>query len=294
MPKKLMLIINPVAGKKQAAKNLAEIIRIFMINGWQVTTFVTGRSGDAAEYAARFGGEYDRIVCSGGDGTLNETAAGLLCAGLHTPLGYLPAGSTNDLAEFLHIPTNLSEAAERAAAWQPHLIDVGGFNERFFLNVAEFGAFSWLPYSTPQPLKNVLGYYAYILDGVKDLSKIRSYHLQLSSGGLLHEGDFIFGAVCSATSMGGVFDLPKNAIQPDDGQFEVLLIRSPNTLIDLQEVITALRLKDYSNGHVEFFRTDSLEVKTEVPFDWAVDGERAAGCSCVTIRNLPGKLPLVY
>ncbi|MGM9619815.1 MAG: diacylglycerol/lipid kinase family protein [Oscillospiraceae bacterium] len=292
--RRLLLLVNPVAGKRQGEKHLAAIVRGLMEHGWQATVLVTGCAGEAAELAEHYGGAFERVVCVGGDGTLNETATGLLRAGLSVPLGYLPAGSTNDLAEFLRLPAELPEAVEKAALGEPRPVDVGCFNERYFLNIAEFGAFSWLPYTTPQYLKNVFGYYAYILDGVKDLGKLRSDRLRLTAGERVLEGDFIFGAVCSATNMGGVFDLPEGAVQPDDGSFEVLLIRSPTSALALQEVITALRSRDYADPHIEFFRASSLTVETDTPFDWAVDGERASPGRWLRIENLPRRLPLIY
>ena len=171
---------------------------------------------------------------------------------------------------------------------------MGRFNGQYFLNVAEFGAFSWLPYSTPQYLKNVLGYYAYILDGVRDLSRIRSSRMRLTAPNRVCEGDFIFGAVCSATAMGGVFDLPNDAVKADDGLFEVLLIRSPESPIALQEIILALQTKDYSDRHIDFFKTASLCVETEEEVDWAMDGERASFAPRVLIENIPRRMRLVY
>ena len=128
MEKKLLMIVNPVAGTKRLRPHLLDVISVFSTGGFATTVMVTGRRGDAAAFAAH-GGDFDRIVCCGGDGTLNETICGMLNAGVTIPLGYIPCGSTNDFASSIGIPTDIKKAAHAVANSMPLPLDVGKFDD---------------------------------------------------------------------------------------------------------------------------------------------------------------------
>ena len=287
---KLMLIINPVAGKKQAPRQLVKLIRTFMDFGWQVTTYVTGAKGEAMEFAARDGASFDRIICSGGDGTLNEVVRGLVRADLSVPVGYLPSGSTNDFAEFLHISPRLPTAAKRAAGGDIRKIDVCRFGDRCFLNIAAFGVFSDLSYTTPQYLKNLLGLAGYVIDGIKDLSTGRPQQLRLRADGKVYEGSYIFGAVCNASGIGELMDVPMEA---DDGEMNVLLIRMPENFLEQQLILHALQNKEYDSPYFDCFKASSLVLECDAPMDWALDGEHAILEEKTEIRCLRQRLQMV-
>ncbi|MBR1457552.1 MAG: YegS/Rv2252/BmrU family lipid kinase, partial [Oscillospiraceae bacterium] len=203
MTRRALLIINPVSGKKMILRYIPQVIRIFMDAGYLVTTMVTARRGEATAFARGLGRDYDLICCTGGDGTLNETITGLVAGDLQVPLAYIPCGSTNDFALSRGLSTDIPTAAEQAARGKPTRYDIGRFGDQVFSYVAAFGAFSWLSYTTDQNLKNVLGHTAYILDGIKDLSKIKPLHVKLTVDGSVYEDDYLFGAVCNSTSIAG-------------------------------------------------------------------------------------------
>ena len=286
--KKMLFIVNPVSGKRAILKYLAEIMQMFFQRGYLVTSMVTARRGDATGYARDLGGEYDLIVCTGGDGTLNEVVTGLLKGGVSTPVGYIPCGSTNDFASCHGLSPDIIQAASDILNGGVTRYDVGKFGDSYFNYIAAFGAFSWLSYTTPQNLKNVLGHSAYLLDAVKDLSKLKPQHLRVSSGVNAYEGDFIFGAVCSTTSVAGIFDLPEDLVDTADGLFEVLLIHSPPSIMEYQAIARALISKDFnSSPYVEFFQTKSLCIESDgEQMDWALDGEHAVCGRLVQIENL--------
>ena len=287
--KKLMLIINPVAGKKQARRRLAELIRSFMEQSWQVTSYITGKKGEATEFILRDGADFDRIVVSGGDGTLNEAVHGLISAGLSTPLGYLPAGSTNDFAEFMHISPKLLTAACTAGEGTVRSIDVGCFDGQYFLNIAAFGIFTDVAYSTPQYLKNAFGLAAYVLDGIKDLSAARPQEISITVNGETYEGRFIFGAVCNASAIGGM-EVP---IRPDDGLLDVFLVRAPNSFLEQQLMLRALQNKEYDARYFVYFEAGSMELRSPKPIHWALDGEHIITERKWSIECLPQRLRLV-
>lgn len=104
--KRLLLILNPCSGKKRANRALAEIVSIFNRGGYDVTVYTTAARGDATQVAASRCREFDCVVCAGGDGTFNEVVSGVYAAGSDTPIGYIPAGSTNDFASSMHLSRN--------------------------------------------------------------------------------------------------------------------------------------------------------------------------------------------
>ena len=291
--KKLLFIVNPVSGKKLVLKHLAEIIRCFMDAGFTVTTMVTSRRGEATEIVRRHAAEHHRICCAGGDGTLNETLTGLAITGLNIPLSYIPCGSTNDFAIAHGLSSDIMKAAEKAAFGSSRRYDVGRFGDRYFSYVAAFGAFSWLSYTTDQNLKNVLGHTAYIIDGIKDLPKVKPHHVKITADGAVHEADYIFGAICNTTSIAGTVELPHNQVDTCDGRLELLLIKNPRTILEFEAVVKGLHNQDYSCPLIEFFRASDIWVENPPGLEWALDGEGPGLGEKVHIEILPGFLELV-
>ena len=290
--KTALLIINPVSGKKLVLRSVAQIIRSLMDAGYLVTTVVTSRRGEATEFAGRYGGSYNLVCCTGGDGTLNETLTGLARAGHRTPLGYIPCGSTNDFAASHGLALDIQEAVENIASGRSRTYDIGRFGDHYFSYVAAFGAFSWLSYTTDQNLKNVLGHTAYILDGIKDLPKIKPYHVSLTADGKSYEGSYLFGAICNTTSVAGTIELPKTLVDTCDGKFEVLLVREPKNLAEFDQIVRGLLGQDYSSPLLELFQAEDITVTSPVDMDWTLDGEYPGHYDTARVTPIPGFLTL--
>ena len=290
--RRALLIINPVSGKRAVLRYIPQIIRIFMDAGYLVTTAVTAHRREATALARELGKDFNLICCTGGDGTLNETVTGLAQAGVQVPLGYIPCGSTNDFALSRGLSGDILTAASAAANGGIQRYDIGRFGNRYFSYVAAFGAFSWLSYTTDQNLKNVLGHTAYILDGIKDLSKIKPLHLRISADGVLYEDDFLFGAVCNSTSVAGTLELPESVVDTCDGLFELLLIRVPKTLFDLEQIAMGLLMQDYDNPFTVFTQARAITVENPPGLEWALDGESSGPCDKVHIAPVPSFLLL--
>lgn len=291
--KRMLLIINPVSGRRTSLRFLPDIIRSFTESGYNVSVFPTGAKGDATEIARLYAPHYDRIVCIGGDGTLNETVTGRILSGEKTPIGYIPSGSTNDFAACHGISSDMLTAAAGIAYGCEHKIDVGKFGDKYFTYVAAFGMFSWLSYTTPQNLKNVLGHSAYILDAVKDLPKIKAQHLKISTESFTCEGDYIFGAICNSTSVAGTFTLPRELVDTGDGRFEVLLVHEPATIIDFQNIVLGVLTQDYSSPFLELFQASSLTIEAPPELEWSLDGERGEGAAVIKVENLEKELTVI-
>lgn len=284
--KRALLIINPVSGKKLVLKYIPQIIRSLMDGGYMPTVMITSRRGEATEFARRYGAEYDLVCCTGGDGTLNETLSGLADGDIHVPLGYIPCGSTNDFAMSHGLALDIPTAAENIAGGKRTCYDIGRFGEHYFSYVAAFGAFSWLAYTTDQNLKNVLGHTAYIIDGIKDLSKIKPLHMKFTADGVVHEDDYIFGAVCNSISIAGTIELPRTLVDTCDGIFEVLLVRVPKTIIELNGVISGLLSQNYSSPLIDFFQAKDIFVENEDGIEWALDGECSGAYKCAHVTPM--------
>lgn len=275
---KLLLIVNPCAGQKKAKKFLTEIIEIFNRADYTVITHITASSGDAEATCIQYAQLVDRIVCCGGNGTFNETISGVLKSGRDIPIGYIPAGSTNDFAASLQLSTNILEAAQDIATGNTKRLDVGTFGDRFFSYVASFGAFTRTSYSTPQNLKNLLGHTAYVLSGIQELSQLRSYPLRFElPDGRCIEDKFIFGAISNSTSVGGILSLSKDLVDMSDGKFELLLIRAPKDLFELGECVRALQQKTYNCAMITFVNTSEVTISAPEEMPWTLDGEQEPG-----------------
>ena len=288
--KKLLFIINPVAGRRQYRRFLADIIRVFSEKGYMVTVYLTEKAGDATAVSRELCGEYELLVCLGGDGTLNEIINGVISSGKNIPIGYIPAGSTNDFANSLDIEEDLLSAAEDIVDGAERRVDAVSFGGRGFINIAAFGIFTSMGYNTPQNMKNLLGGFAYILGGAQDLANLRTYHIRLRAGERAYDEKFLFGAVCNASSMGGAFSLPNGAEKPDDGLYEVLLIRKPEKFLELQRLIVSLVTGVYNSPYIEFFKTDSLVIEESEDIVWLLDGEKFIPSAPAEIRLLPSRL----
>lgn len=284
-PKKLLMIVNPRAGKTKPAGPLFGAAAALSENGYLLSVRPTKGQGHARAIAAVEGAKFDVVVAVGGDGTLNEVAAGLMTLSSPPPLGYFPQGSTNDFAASLKISGDPEEAVQAVLRAQPRQLDVGMWNERSFVYVASFGAFTRSSYSAPQSVKNALGHLAYILEGVKDLDTLRPYRIRLTADGEVLDGEYLFGAVCNSTSIGGLMKLDSERVVLDDGKFEMLLIPNPKTPGDLQKLVMALLEQKYDREGLVFRHVSSIHLQTEEDLPWSLDGEYAPSQPEVTVEN---------
>lgn len=294
--KKLLFIFNPHAGKGAIRGHLTGVVDAFTKEGYLVTAYPTQSKSDATRIAAELGGNFDRVVCCGGDGTLSETISGLLTLPAHPPLGYLPAGTTNDFSRNLSLPKTLEEAARVAANGTVRKCDVGSFNQKNFIYVAAFGAFTEVSYNTPQEFKNAFGHLAYLLQGVTRLGSIKGYHVTVTCDDTTLDGEFIYGMISNTVSVGGFKGLPTGEISLDDGLFEVLLVRMPKTLAELQSIIATLlqQQKVTDTGLVISFSASKVQVTCQEPLPWTLDGEFGGDPLVAEIENKPQAIDLVW
>lgn len=283
--KKMLFIMNPYAGQKRGSRFLADILTMFNRAGYQVQIHMTLNQGNATQVVMEQAAGMDLIVCCGGDGTFNEVVSGLMQADLDIPIGYIPAGSTNDFASSLKLPADLLEAARNILEGEPVAYDAGRFGERYFSYVASFGAFTKASYSTPQSIKNALGHLAYVLEGIQELSQIKDEHVRMEIDGRTVEGDYLFGAICNATSVGGVLTLDPEQVDMSDGLLEVLLIRAPQSLVELADCIQAVQNQSYNCDMITFCSGREILVHADPAMVWTLDGEREDGHAFIDVCN---------
>ena len=293
--KRVMLIINPHSGKLKNKATLYDIIKVMSDNDALVTTCFTKKEGDALSFS-RYAcdcGEYDLIVCSGGDGTLNETVAGITDSENKLPLGYIPSGSTNDYARSVGIPSNPRLAAKNAVCGHPHSIDVGDIDNRHFNYIASFGAFTSASYNAPQSLKNLMGHMAYVLAGLKDFGNLKSTHVKIECEDNSYEGDYIFGAITNTTSIGGIVKLDDNLVGFNDGLFEVCLVKTPQNPADAVKIIMGALNSDFSDSSFEFFKASSLEITVPDKTPWSLDGEKYVSGEKISVKIIKSAITLL-
>ena len=285
--KKIYFIYNPYAGKEQIGPKLNEIIRTLAEIDNELTVVPTIGHLDAQNRIEHLKEEYDLVVCSGGDGTLDEVVTGMMKRPKEKriPIGYIPAGTTNDFAKSLEIPRNMPEAAKAAMSGKPFACDIGSFNEDFFVYIASFGIFTEVSYSTKQEMKNVLGHMAYVLEGMKSLYNIKSYKMRVSSDEMEFEGDFLFGMITNSKSVGGFKGIVKGNVEFDDGVYEATFIKRPKNPLELQEILTSLLIEEIDSNYMYSFKTRKLVIEAEESVSWTLDGEFGGEHHQVIIEN---------
>lgn len=284
--KKMLFVMNPYAGMRRANRYLADLLTIFGQADYEIIARMTCGTGDANRIVREKCAGVDLVVCAGGDGTFNETISGILEAGCDVPVGYIPCGSTNDFANSLKLSTNVLQAARDIVEGTAVSYDVGKFGDRYFSYVASFGAFTKASYSTPQNIKNALGHTAYILEGIQELSQLKPSHVRIQLEDAVIEDDFLFGAISNSTSLGGILTLDPKQVDMGDGVFELLLIRAPKDLLELNECVWAVQKQKYNCAMMTFVSTRELTVFPDPQMDWTLDGERCGGAQCIHVENL--------
>lgn len=271
--KKMLFIYNPNSGMGLLKPKLSDVLDIFVKGGYEVTVYPTQKYHDAVRKMGEYEEQYDLVACSGGDGTLDEVVTGMMNREDKVPIGYIPAGTTNDFASSLHISKNMLEAADTVVNGVPFACDVGEFNEDYFVYIAAFGLFTDVSYETKQSMKNVLGHLAYILEGTKRIFNIPSYRIKVTHDGETIEDEFIYGMVTNSRSVGGFKGITGKNVVFDDGKFEVTLFKTPRNPMELNEILGALALRKINPNRMYSFKTNEVHFETEEEIPWTLDGE---------------------
>lgn len=281
----LFFVFNPKAGKERIKNKLGDIIELFSLGGNRITIAATTKRGDAREWVENLEDGYDRVICSGGDGTLDEVVNGMAKREKKLPIGYIPAGSTNDFANSIGIPSGMLNAAKAAVGDKLFKCDVGIFNGKAFVYVAAFGAFTEVSYETPQDKKNKFGHAAYLVEALKKVTDIKPFHMHIETEHMTIDDSFIYGMITNSDSVGGIKKITGPNVSLNDGYFEVTLIREPKGPVELNEVIAALLDRNLSAKDLYYFKTDKISFKADENVPWTLDGEYGGNDKTVLIEN---------
>ena len=280
MEQRVLLMVNPMAGRQKIRNELLYVVDTLTKAGYETIIYTTQGRDATRDLLAEKDSQYDRVICCGGDGTFNEILSATMHWDKRPILGYIPAGTTNDFAAGLKLPSDIREAAVNIVRGTPHTVDAGLFNTSYFSYVASFGAFTETSYSTPQNFKNALGHLAYILEGIKEIPAFTSYTVCVEADGQIYKDSYIFGAVSNARSVGGILKISDSLVDLNDGVFEVMMIKMPKTLMDLSAIVTSLTSLNplkYDPSMFLFLQTKELKITFEQEMVWSLDGERVSG-----------------
>lgn len=290
---KALVIVNPCAGKNRGKSLLFPITDALCKAGYTVTVYITQMGGDATRITEQEGENYDQIICCGGDGTFQETVTGVLHLKKRPAVGYIPCGTTNDLSRTLCIPASAEKNIENILSGSSKTLDIGMFNDRYFTYIASFGTFSSVSYETPQSVKNVLGHTAYVLNGIGQVFKIHPIHLCWTCDELSGEGDYFFGGVSNTTSIGGVYKLPASVISLDDGKFELILIESRASNLELLPDLMTKRFNEASDNRIVILKGSHFTFTFDEEVAFTLDGEYGGSHKHVEIQCLPGAICMI-
>ena len=283
--KKLLFVFNPHSGKGQIRQHLLTITDIFTKGGYEVTAYPTQCRNDAYEKIMSRGSDFDVVVCSGGDGTLNETIKSVMISGKRMPIGYIPSGKINDFASAIGIPKDMPAAAQKIVDGSLVTVDIGSFNQEYFTYIAAFGMFTEVSYETSQQMKNMFGSLAYIMEGMKRFNMTKTYRVTVTHDGETTEDEYIYGMVSNSSSVGGIKGFGADDILLDDGVFEVFLIKAPKNLPDFQFTINALMKHELDAKCFTCFKASEVIFHSDNDLPWTLDGEFGGNCRNVAIKN---------
>ena len=293
--KKLLLIVNPMAGKSMYKEGFGDAVSILAQGGYEVTVRFTEGSGHACLLASQLGAQYDVVACIGGDGTLSEVMEGVVNLEKKPFIGYFPLGTANDVATTLKLPkSNIPAAAERIVKGKPMYFDLGTFgNDGNFTYVAAFGAFTDVSYATPQQEKQALGHFAYVLEGMMRLPKIASVHAVVEYDGGTVEDDFILGGLVNSTSVAGLIHLDPNKIRLNDGLFELTLVRLPRSITEMSQLLRDLINQDYTGPFFKIVPTTYAKFTFDKPVAWTRDGDSGGEHKVIEFRNIRNAVQII-
>ncbi|MBE5825724.1 MAG: YegS/Rv2252/BmrU family lipid kinase [Butyrivibrio sp.] len=275
--KKALILINKIAGTGRGANDALDMATALAHEGYEPIMYpiIPGTDFSSEKILAQYEGRVELVLCSGGDGTLNHVMSAMMDMKKKPLLAYIPAGSTNDFARGIGIPSQRIRAIDVSVHGKPYAYDVGKMNDRYFNYVAAFGAFSKVSYATDQELKNVLGYAAYVISAIAELPQNIGYscHMKIESEGIDEEGDYVFGAMSNSASVGGMNLFGDTDVQQNDGRMELLLIKAPKNLSEFGAIITALANKEAGNPHIIFKQVHYARFISDEETEWTIDGE---------------------
>lgn len=295
--KKVLVLGNTVSGTGMFARYLPRIVETLALNGCEAVVYpvIPAKGLTSANILQECTDEYDTLLVCGGDGTLNYVVNDVQTLGIRKPICYIPCGTTNDFGRSIEENMSVEQICRSAAMGRKKDLDIAEFNGRYFNYVAAFGAFTKSSYSTPQNVKNVLGYSAYVLNSIGTFPDSISYrkHVKLTHDGVIEEGNYMYGGISNSLTIGGIrFPFADNPAL-DDGLLEVVLVRSPDNPADFASIIGNLATGYVDQNMIRCFQAKEITVECSDPLEWTIDGEEGGRCRKAEITVCPKALQIL-
>ncbi|WDV47283.1 YegS/Rv2252/BmrU family lipid kinase [Clostridiaceae bacterium M8S5] len=277
--KKVMFIYNPSSGRQIVQKRIDNICIGLLNGGYLVSKYATTKKYDAMNKTIECcKGDWDIILVSGGDGTVNEVATGIVMGGRKIPVGILPSGTVNDFARFLKLPKTVESFCEMVFDENIMDVDLGRCNDSIFVNVAAGGLLTNVAHKASSELKTYLGKIAYYIEGAKELPKQKFMPIKLKFQSEEYEGedDVLLFLVTNTKSIGGFKKLAP-AAEVQDGYLDCVIIKKSELPEIISLCIKVLRGEHVNHPNVTYFKTRKLYVTnmSDEDTDIDVDGEYA-------------------
>ncbi len=281
---RVLIIVNPVSGKRNIEKYIPQIKENFEKSNFQTEIKYTSIENDAGSIIKNCKEKFDIIVICGGDGTLNQAVQGINYANINVPVGFIPGGTTNDFANSLNISFNKLHLSKNIGRYCPKKVDLGIINEKVFNYVVAFGLFSESSYKTNKKLKQKIGRLAYVLYGIKNIFNYKTYKLQIQTEETKIEDEFIYGSISNSKYIGGFNLFKKKLIKLDDGKFEAVFVKKPKNFLQMINLILKVLRGKLEDDCIYYLQTSNLNIKCNKPIDLSIDGEYGGAKDEVTIH----------
>jgi YegS/Rv2252/BmrU family lipid kinase len=272
--KKALLIYNPLAGDRSVPRKLDFIIGDFHNSGILLQPYRFKNSYEKELLKVLEEGNYDSLVVSGGDGTINSIVNILLKNNLQIPIGIIPSGTCNDLAHSLDLPTSLKDCIDVILGGNVRSIDTGLLNdEQYFLSTCAGGSFVDVSYNTNQDLKKNFGPFAYYLKAITEMANIKPFDLKLTTDeGIIEESVLLF-LIINGTQGGGFTNLMRQA-DISDGIMDIVLIK--NCLhLDLAALFFKVLSRDLTTDkNITKLTAKKCVIESDRSIPTSIDGEK--------------------
>ena len=268
--KRCLFIINPSSGQRTIQNTLDKLIGQLtlrqLIN--HIDVFYTLKKDDAYFKALNADEQdYDFITVVGGDGTINEVVSGILAA-----------GTVNDFANYLNLPSNIEGVCNLINNFKTVCCDVGKINERYFMNVAAGGMFSDVSFTVSKADKKRLGPLAYYLNGIANLPSQLNTNINLKivldDANILETEAKMF-MVTNTNRVGGFENIiPYADIQ--DGMLDLIVIKKCS-VTDLVALSKDYLLKKHANSpFISYVQAKKIEIYSQQKVVIDIDGEEGS------------------
>ena len=274
--KKVKVIYNPSSGRQLVQRKIDSICKILLDNGYVVGKFATKKKDDALyETIKSCQEDWDILIASGGDGTVNEVAAGIVLGGRKIPVAILAAGTVNDFANYMAFPKTAKVFCDMIMNGKTIDVDLGKVNDRYFVNVAAGGLLTNVAHQVPSEMKSVLGRGAYYIEGLKEIPKQKFKAISVGIDSQEYKADreeILLFLVSNSSSIGGFKKLAPEA-QVADGFLDCILIKKSELQDALAIFINILKGAHTKHPNVVYFKTRKVSFDCNEKVHVDIDGE---------------------